>query len=134
MGKVWYFSGYDGDSRGSGRDKWVENEDMAKKLQLEEGKVEGADKVRYRTFTDARGRTVRLAQDASLGLHGQDITIRGERATHLKTEIDVKGGKPTGDVIAYMQLESGGTVKVHGHKVGPGRHRLEVGKRKYFSF
>lgn len=134
MGKVWYFSGYDGDTRGNGRDPWVENEDMAKALQLKEGKVENADKAPIREFRDARGRTVRLSQDSSLGLHGQDITIRGERATHLKTEIEVKGGQPTGDVIAYMQLESGGTVAVHGHKVGPGRHRLEVSKRKYFSF
>jgi hypothetical protein len=133
MGKQWYFSGYDGDTRGNGRDKWVENEDMARQLQLDEGKVENADKVPMRTYKDARGRTVRMSQDSALGLHGQDITIKGERATFLKREIEVKGGVATGDVIEYFQMEGGGTIPVHGHKVGRGRHRLEVGKR-YFSF
>jgi hypothetical protein len=133
MGKQWYFSGYDGDKRGTGRDKWVENEDMAKQLQTDEGKVEGADKVEYREFKDARGRTMRLSRDAALGLHGQDITIKGERATFLKREIEVKGGKATGNVTEYFQMENGGTIPVHGEKVAEGRHRLVVGKR-YFSF
>lgn len=134
MGKQWFFSGYDGDTRGNGRSKWVENEDMARALQEKEGKVENADKVAMREFKDARGRTVRMSKDSALGLHGQDITIRGEKATFLKREIVTEGGKPTGDVIEYMQMESGGTVAVRGIKVGEGRHRLEVGKRRYFSF
>jgi hypothetical protein len=132
--KTWYFDGSDGDQRFAGRDAWVRNEEMAKQLQLAEGRVENAEMAPKRKFVDARGRTVELSQDSALGLHGQDVTIRGERATFLKREIEVKGGKPTGDVIEYMQLESGGTVAVHGHKVGPGRHRLEVGKKRYFSF
>jgi len=131
--KTWYFDGSDGDQRYVGRDKWVQNEEMAKQMQLEEGKVENADKVEMREFIDARGRKVRLSRDSALGLHGQDITIKGERATFLKREIEVKGGKPTGNVVEYFQMENGGTVPVYGEKVAEGRHRMTVGKR-YFSF
>jgi hypothetical protein len=124
----------DKDRRADGHfDKWSQNEQMAQRMQFDEGKTENADKVEYRTFRDARGRMVRLSKDSSLGLHGQDVTIKGERATLLKEEVEVKGGKPTGNVSAFFQLEGGGTVEVYGEKVAEGRHRMTV-KRKIFSF
>ena len=116
----------DGAEADGHRDRWVDMENRAKQMQLDEGKVEGADKVEYRKFTDARGRTSYLSKDAALGLHGQDVTIHGERATFLKREIVVKGGKATGDVIEYFQREGGGTYAVHGEKVAEGRHRMTV--------
>jgi hypothetical protein len=117
----------DGDPRAEGhKDRWVQMEEKAKQLQMDEGRVEGADKIEYRTFIDARGRKTRLSKDAALGLHGQDVTIHGGRATFLKREIEVKGGRPTGNVIEYFQREGGGTYAVHGEKVAEGRHRMTV--------
>lgn len=123
----------DGDPRAEGhKDRWVQMEEQAKRLQLDEGRVEGEDKVEYRTFKDARGRTVRLSKDAALGLHGQDVTIHGERATFLKREIEVKGGRPTGNVIEYFQREGGGTYAVYGEKVAEGRHRMTTRRVREF--
>ena len=117
----------DGDPRADGhKDKWVQMEERAKEMQLDEGRVEGADKIEYRTFIDARGRKSQISKDAALGLHGQDVTIHGARATFLKREIEVKGGRPTGNVIEYFQREGGGTYAVHGEKVAEGRHRMTV--------
>lgn len=131
--KVFYFDGSDGDDRFVGSDPWVRNEMRAQRLIQDEGEVEGMDKVQYKSFVDARGRTVRMAKDAGLGLSGADITIKGERATFLKKEIEVKGGRATGNVVGYYQLEGGGTVQVFAEKVAEGRHRMTVSKR-YFSF
>jgi hypothetical protein len=136
VGKIWYFSGYDGDKRGNGRDTWVENEDSARKQALNEAPdVEAlATKAPLRRFKDARGRMVELRQDVSLGLHGQDVTIHGERATFEMSEPEIKGGRPTGDVLQRFVTESGVTGVVRGVKVGPGRQRLIVEKRRrYFT-
>ena len=135
MGKAWYFSGYDGDKRYSGRDSWVENEDAAKRQALNEAKdhEKESEKADVRTFIDARGRAVRVKQDMSLGLHGQDVTIHGERASFEPPEPEIKGGRPTGDVIQRFITESGETGQVRGIKVAEGRHRLVVERKKYFT-
>src|SRR5260221_10065477 len=107
MGKQWFFSGYDGDPRGNGRDTWVENEDAARKQAINEAPdVEKlAESAPMRKFKDARGRTIQLRQDVSLGLHGQDVTIYGERATFEPSEPEIKGGKATGDVLQRFVTE-----------------------------
>ena len=136
MGKVWYFSGYDGDKRGNGRDPWVENEDSARSQALNEAPdIEKlATQTPLRKFKDARGRTIELRQDVSLGLHGQDVTIFGERATFESSEPEIKGGRATGDVIQRFVTESGVTGVVRGVKIGHGRQRLVVEKRRrYFT-
>lgn len=134
MGKVWYFSGYDGDKRGNGRDPWVENEDSAHKQALDEAPDHEklAAQAPLRRFKDARGRMVELRQDVSLGLHGQDVTIYGERATFEPSEPEIKAGRATGDVIQRFVTESGVVGVVRGIKVGPGRQRLVVEQRKRY--
>ncbi len=136
MGKVWFFSGYDGDKRGNGRDPWVENEDSARKLAVENAPdlERLAARADGRRFVDARGRTIELKQDISPGLHGQDVTIFGERATFELPEPEIKGGRPTGDTMQRFITESGVTGQVRAVKIGQGRHQLIVEKRKrYFT-
>lgn len=136
MGKQWFFSGYDGDKRGNGRDSWVENEDAARKQAINEAPdlEKLATKIPSRRFKDARGRMVELHQDVSPGLHGQDVTIYGEKATFELAEPEIKGGRPTGDMVQRFITESGVTGQVRAVKVGAGRHRLIVEKRKrYFT-
>jgi hypothetical protein len=83
---------------------------------------------------DARGRTIELKQDISPGLHGQDVTIYGERATFELPEPEIKGGRPTGDTVQRFITETGVTGQVRAVKIGQGRHQLIVEKRKrYFT-
>ena len=135
--KVWYADGRDGDPRANGnRDEWVVNEDAARKQAVADAPdlERLAEKADVRRFTDARGRTMELKQDISPGLHGQDVTIFGERATFELPEPEIKGGRPTGDTQQRFITESGVTGVVRAVKVEQGRHRLIVEKRKrYFT-
>src|SRR5437773_11822608 len=118
MGKVWYFSGYDGDKRGNGRDPWVENEDSARSQALNEapGIEKLATQTSLRKFKDARGRTIELRQDVSLRLHAQDVTIFGERATFESSEPVIKLGRATGDVGQRFGTEVGATALIRAVK------------------
>lgn len=135
--KVWYADGSDGDPRaGLARDPWVVNEDAAREQALKDAPAleKLAERADVRRFVDARGRTVEMKQDVSPGLHGQDITIHGERATFELPEPEIKGGRPTGDTVQRFITESGVVGQVRAVKEGPGRHRLIVEKRKrYFT-
>ena len=135
--KVWFADNSDGDPRaGNSKDDWVRNEDAARAQAIADAPalerlVERAD---VRRFTDARGRTIELKQDISPGLHGQDVTIHGERATFELPEPEIKGGRPTGDMVQRFITESGVVGQVRAVKEAPGRHRLIVEKRKrYFT-
>lgn len=133
--REYHFDGRDGDPRGNGRDEWVANEEAARKEAVANApELERlASKADVREFKDARGRTVRLRQDVSPGLDGQNVTIHGERATFELPEPEIKGGKPTGDTLQRFITESGQTGVVRAVKVGPGRHRLIVEpRRRYF--
>lgn len=135
--KVWYADGSDGDPRaGLAKDDWVRNEDAARKQAIADAPdlERLAERADVRRFVDARGRKIELKQDISPGLHGQDITIHGERATFELPEPEIKGGRPTGDTVQRFITESGVTGQVRAVKEGPGRHRLIVEKRKrYFT-
>lgn len=135
--KVWYADGSDGDPRaGLARDPWVVNEDAAHKQAIADAPAleKLAERADVRRFVDARGRTIEMKQDISPGLHGQDITIHGERATFELPEPEIKGGRPTGDTVQRFITESGMVGQVRAVKEGPGRHRLIVEKRKrYFT-
>lgn len=135
--KVWYADGTDGDPRaGLARDPWVVNEDAARKQAVADaGDLERlAQRADVRKFVDARGRTIEMKQDISPGLHGQDVTIFGERATFELPEPEIKGGRPTGDTMQRFITESGMVGQVRAVKVAPGRHQLIVEKRKrYFT-
>lgn len=135
-GKIWYYDGRDGDTRFSGRDEWVANEEAARKQALVDAPhlSELAKSADMRRFPGRRGRTVELSQDTSPGLHGQDVTIYGERATFESGVPEIVGGRPTGDMTQRFITESGVTGQVRAVKVGPGRHRLIVENRKrYFT-
>jgi hypothetical protein len=135
--KVWYADGTDGDPRaGLARDPWVVNEDAARRQAIADAPdlEKLAERADVRKFVDARGRTIELKQDISPGLHGQDITIYGERATFELPEPEIKGGRPTGDTVQRFITESGVVGQVRAVKEGQGRHRLIVEKRKrYFT-
>lgn len=135
--KRWYADGSDGDPRaGTARDEWVRNEEAARKQAVKDAPTleRLAERAATRKFVDARGRTIELKQDISPGLHGQDITIHGERATFELPEPEIKGGRPTGDTVQRFITESGVVGQVRAVKEGPGRHRLIVEKRKrYFT-
>lgn len=129
MGKYWFFSNYDGDPRGTGRDRWVENEAKANELHHKEGKHDGYEKRPTRTLHDGAGRPTEFKQDAALGFDGQDIHVGGERVTVLKEEC-VEGG----DINLYLQNEHGGTYIQRWEKVGQGRHRSAEKPRRIFTF
>jgi hypothetical protein len=135
--KVWYADGSDGDARaGAARDPWVVNEDAARKQAVADAPdlERLAERADVRRFVDARGRKVELKQDISPGLHGQDVTIHGERATFELPEPEIKGGRPTGDTVQRFITESGVVGQVRAVKEAQGRHRLIVEKRKrYFT-
>ncbi len=135
--KVWYADGTDGDPRVAGaHDPWVVNEDAARAQAITDAPdpEKLAERAEVRRFTDARGRRVELKQDISPGLHGQDVTIFGERATFELPEPEIKGGRPTGDTVQRFITESGVVGQVRAVKEAPGRHRLIVEKRKrYFT-
>jgi hypothetical protein len=135
--KVWYADGSDGDPRaGTARDPWVVNEDAARQQAIADAPAleKLAERADVRRFVDARGRTIELKQDISPGLHGQDVTIYGEKATFELPEPEIKGGRPTGDTVQRFITESGVVGQVRAVKEAPGRHRLIVEKRKrYFT-
>lgn len=135
--KVWYADGSDGDPRaGAARDPWVVNEDAARRQAVADAPAleQLAQRADARKFTDARGRTIEIKQDISPGLHGQDVTIHGERATFELPEPEIKGGRPTGDTVQRFITESGVVGQVRAVKIGNGRHQLIVEKRKrYFT-
>jgi hypothetical protein len=135
--KVWYADGSDGDPRaGTAKDEWVRNEEAARQQAIADAPAleKLAERAEVRRFVDARGRTTELHQDISPGLHGQDVTIYGERATFETPEPEIKGGRPTGDMVQRFITESGVTGQVRAVKEAPGRHRLIVEKRKrYFT-
>ncbi len=135
--KVWYADGSDGDPRaGAARDPWVVNEDAARQQAIADAPAleKLAERAYVRRFTDARGRTQEFKQDISPGLHGQDVTIYGERATFELPEPEIKGGRPTGDMVQRFITESGVVGQVRAVKVEQGRHQLIVEKRKrYFT-
>src|SRR5260221_312980 len=98
--KVWYADGSDGDPRaGAARDPWVVNEDAARQQAIADAPAleKLAERANVRRFTDSRGRTQEFKQDISPGLHGQDVTIYGERATFELPEPEIKGGRPTAE-------------------------------------
>jgi hypothetical protein len=133
--KVWYADNSDGDPRaGTSKDAWVRNEDAARQQALADAPAleRAAEKADVRRFKDARGRMVELKQDVSPGLHGQDVTIHGERATFETPEPEIKGGRPTGDMVQRFITESGVVGQVRAVKVAPGRHRLIVEKRRRY--
>lgn len=136
-GKVWYADGTDGDPRaGTAKDDWVRNEDAARRTAIAEAPdlEKLAERAEVRRYKDARGRTIEIKQDISPGLHGQDVTIHGERATFELPEPEIKGGRPTGDMVQRFITESGVTGQVRAVKEAPGRHRLIVEKRRrYFT-
>lgn len=135
--KVWYADNSDGDARaGNSKDDWVRNEDAAREQAVKDAPAleRLAERADVRRFVDARGRTVELKQDISPGLHGQDVTIHGERATFELPEPEIKGGRPTGDMVQRFITESGVVGQVRAVKEAEGRHRLVVEKRKrYFT-
>lgn len=129
MGKVWYFSNYDGDTRGTGRDSWVENEGKAAELAKTEGKHVGHESRPMRTLHDGAGRPHEFKEDAALGFDGQDIRIGDDRVSVLKEEC-----LPGGDINLYLQNEHGGTYVQRWAKVDRGRHRSTEKPRRIFTF
>jgi len=109
---------------------WTRNEAMAKRLHATEGRYEGHESAPEVETIDARGRTVRVKKDASIGVDGYDIHVGGDKVSVLKEERDAH----TGDITLYMQNENGGTLAQRWEKVGPGLYRSAEKPKRIHSF
>ena len=137
MGKSFFVSGFrDGDPRG-GKDVWVDTE---MQMREEGNRQHGTESIplEERPIIDPRTgrqaihpitgkpRSRRVRPDASTGIDSENYHYKGDRIVKLAEEVEVKGGKPTGELITYIQRvrsdgRLGDTLAIRSERLGNGR-------------
>lgn len=150
MGKSFYVSGFRDKSGDPGKDLWVDLQVQRKEEGAEKHITEGVP-TEQRPIIDPRTgeqainpltgkpRFRPVRRDAALGFDSDNVHYAGDRVVVLNEEAEIKGGKPTGDVLLRFQRidENGkslGTYEQRWAKEGEGRHRSTGKARKYYSF